>query len=44
MARMVARFGAPTLEHYRPVYQQAGAPWPGDDEVRRLHPVAPEAA
>lgn len=44
VARMVARFGAPTIEHYRRVYAQAGAAWPGDDEVRRLHPVAPDAA
>lgn len=33
-------FGAPTLEHYRAVYAQAGAPWPGEAFVRRHHPVA----
>lgn len=42
--RWVARHGAPTLEHYRRVYEQSGAPWPGDDEVRRQFPVAPDAA
>lgn len=35
-----ARFGAPTLAHYRAVYAQAGAPWPGEAFVRRHHPVA----
>ncbi len=34
------RFGAPTLAHYRAVYAQAGAPWPGEAFVRRHHPVA----
>lgn len=34
------RFGAPTLAHYRAVYLQAGAPWPGEGFVRRHHPVA----
>lgn len=34
------RFGAPTLAHYRAVYLQAGAPWPGTEFVRRHHPVA----
>jgi antitoxin (DNA-binding transcriptional repressor) of toxin-antitoxin stability system len=34
------RFGAPTLAHYRRVYAQAGAPWPGEAFVRRHHPVA----
>ena len=33
-------FGAPTLAHYRAVYAQAGAPWPGEAFVRRHHPVA----
>ena len=33
-------FGAPTLAHYRTVYAQAGAPWPGEAFVRRHHPVA----
>lgn len=33
------RFGAPTLAHYRAVYLQAGAPWPGEAFVRRHHPV-----
>jgi antitoxin (DNA-binding transcriptional repressor) of toxin-antitoxin stability system len=34
------RFGAPTLEHYRAVYAQAGAAWPGEAFVRRHYPVA----
>jgi antitoxin (DNA-binding transcriptional repressor) of toxin-antitoxin stability system len=34
------RFGAPTLAHYRRVYAQAGAPWPGEAFVRRHYPVA----
>ena len=41
--RMVARFGAPTIEDYRRVYEQAGLSWPGDEEIRRWHPVAPAA-
>ncbi|MGH3671869.1 MAG: hypothetical protein ACRDSH_14755 [Pseudonocardiaceae bacterium] len=43
VARMVARHGAPTIEDYRRVYQQSGLVWPGDEEVRRRHPVAPAA-
>ncbi|MGH3769357.1 MAG: hypothetical protein ACRDTX_30130 [Pseudonocardiaceae bacterium] len=43
VARMVARHGAPTIEDYRRVYQQSGVPWPGDDEIRRRHPVAAAA-
>jgi hypothetical protein len=43
VARMVARYGAPSLEHYRRVYEQSGVPWPGDEEIRRRHPVAPAA-
>lgn len=43
VARMVARFGAPTMEDYRRVYDQSGVSWPGDDEIRRRHPVAPAA-
>lgn len=35
-----ARFGAPTLAHYRAVYAQAGAGWPGEAFVRRHYPVA----
>lgn len=34
------RFGAPTLAHYRAVYAQAGAAWPGEAFVRRHYPVA----
>ncbi|MGH3569293.1 MAG: hypothetical protein ACRDRH_25375 [Pseudonocardia sp.] len=37
---MADEFGAPTLDHYRRVYAACGAPWPGDDEVRRHLPVA----
>lgn len=44
MARMVARFGSPSLEDYRRAYAGFGAEWPGDDEIRRRHPVAPDTA
>lgn len=44
MARMVARFGAPSLEDYRRAYAGFGVQWPGDDEIRRRHPVAPDIA
>ena len=40
-ARMLARDGLPSLAEYRRVYESFGIPWPGDDEVRRLHPVDP---
>jgi hypothetical protein len=30
VARMVARFGALTIEDYRRVHEQSGVPWPGD--------------
>ncbi|MGH3547131.1 MAG: hypothetical protein ACRDQU_03205 [Pseudonocardiaceae bacterium] len=43
VARMVARHGAPTIEDYRRVYKQSGASWPGEEEIRRRHPVAPAA-
>jgi antitoxin (DNA-binding transcriptional repressor) of toxin-antitoxin stability system len=38
--RMTDRFGAPTLAHYRRVYESSGHPWPGDEEIRRRFPVA----
>ena len=38
--RMADRFGAPTLAHYRRVYESCGHPWPGDEEIRRRFPVA----
>ncbi len=44
MARMVARHGAPSLEDYRRAYAGFGAEWPGDEEIRRRHIVAPDAA
>ena len=44
MARMVARFGAPSLDDYRRAYVGFGAEWPGDDEIRRRHLVAPDTA
>jgi hypothetical protein len=44
MARLVARIGAPSLEDYRRAYVGCGAPWPGDDEIRRRHPVAADPA
>lgn len=37
---MAERFGAPTLAHYRKAYDSNGTPWPGDDYIRRNHPVA----
>ena len=43
VARMVARHGAPAIEDYRRVYEQSGVPWPGDEEIRRRHPVASAA-
>jgi hypothetical protein len=43
-ARMVARYGAPTIEDYRRAYAAFGAEWPGDEEIRRRHIVAPDAA
>jgi hypothetical protein len=44
MARMVARYGAPTLDDYRRAYAGFGAEWPGDEEIRRRHIVAPDTA
>ena len=44
MARFVARYGAPRLEDYRRAYAGCGLPWPGDEEIRRRHPVADSAA
>lgn len=41
MARWVARHGAPTIEHFRRVYEQAELDWPGEEEIRRRHLVAP---
>jgi hypothetical protein len=44
MDRLVARLGGmPHLEDYRRAYASCGAPWPGDDVIRRLHRVAPAA-
>jgi len=43
-ARWAARHGAPTIEDYRRIYASFGAPWPGDEEIRRLHIVADTAA
>jgi len=37
---MAERFGAPTLADYRRAYDSHSAPWPGDDYIRRHHPVA----
>lgn len=37
---MADRFGAPTLADYRRAYDSTGTPWPGDDYIRRNHPVA----
>ncbi|ALL79298.1 hypothetical protein AD006_28690 (plasmid) [Pseudonocardia sp. EC080610-09] len=43
VSRTVARHGAPTVEDYRAVYISAGLPWPGDEEIRRIQPVADAA-
>ncbi len=43
-ARMVARHGAPSLEDYRRAYAGFGAEWPGDEEIRHRHIVAPDTA
>ena len=40
-ARMVARYGAPSIEDYRRAYATFGAEWAGDEEIRRRHIVAP---
>ncbi len=40
ITRMADRFGAPTLAHYRRVYESCGQPWPGDEEIRRRFPLA----
>jgi hypothetical protein len=44
MARLVARIGAPSLEDYRRAYASCGVSWPGDEEIRRRHPVAADPA
>lgn len=31
--------GAPTLADYRKVFTAVGRPWPGEDYIRRHHPV-----
>lgn len=38
--RHAERFGAPTLTHYRKIYQSSGWPWPGDEAIRRDYLVA----
>lgn len=43
LAGLVSDRGAPTLEHYRRVYLSIGVAWPGDDEIRRVYPVADAA-
>ncbi len=42
-ARMVARHGAPSIEDYRRAYDGFGAEWPGEQEIRRRHLVAPNS-
>jgi antitoxin (DNA-binding transcriptional repressor) of toxin-antitoxin stability system len=37
---MAQRFGAPTLADYRRAYDSSRTSWPGDDYIRRNHPVA----
>ena len=43
-AELVARIGAASLEDYRRACAGCGAPWPGDDGIRRRHPVAADPA
>jgi hypothetical protein len=43
LAELVYERGAPTLEHYRRVYRSIGVAWPGEEETRRLYPVADAA-
>lgn len=43
-ARMAVRYGAPSIEDYRRAYTGFGAEWPGDEEIRRRHIVAPDTA
>ena len=43
LAERVTKNGAPTLEHYRRVYAACDLGWPGDEEIRRLYPVAETA-
>lgn len=43
-ARQAARFGAPSLEHFRRAYAGFGAEWPGDDVIRQRHLVADPTA
>lgn len=40
LAESVADIGAPTLALYHEVYDNLGLPWPGDEGIRRLYPVA----
>lgn len=41
LAKILARHGRkPTLDHYRRVYNTLRLPWPGDEEIRQLYPVA----
>ena len=44
VARMIARHGAPSLHDYRRVYAACGLDWPGNEEIRRRHPVATDPA
>ena len=40
VARLIARKGAaPSVEDYRRPYAACGLDWPGEDEIRRRHPV-----
>ncbi len=41
---MVARYGAPSIEDYRRAYAGFGSEWPGNEEIRRRHIVAPDTA
>lgn len=45
VARLVARKGAaPSVDDYRRPYAACGLEWPGDEVIRRRHPVDDDAA
>ncbi len=44
VAEFVAEAGAPTLAHYRQVYEGLGRPYPGDDVIRARYAVADQAS
>ena len=43
LTELVYERGAPTLEPLPPGLPQHGVAWPGEEEIRRLYPVADAA-